>query len=72
MYGILNVSKSGMSSTQNKINVISNNIVNSNTAGYKKLDVEFQDLVRAGLSNNSTLPMMSMLQQELELKVRQR
>lgn len=53
MYGILNVSKSGMSSTQNKINVISNNIVNSNTAGYKKLDVEFQDLVRAGLSNNS-------------------
>lgn len=72
MYGILNVSKSGMSSTQNKINVISNNIVNSNTAGYKKLDVEFQDLVRAGFQIILTLPMMSMLQQELELKVRQR
>lgn len=53
MYGILNVSKSGMSSTQNKINVISNNIVNSNTTGYKKLDVAFEDLVRVGLSNKS-------------------
>ena len=28
MYGILNVSRTGMSATQNKINVISNNVVN--------------------------------------------
>lgn len=42
MYGILNVSKSGMSSTQNKINVISNNIVNSNTAGYKNWMLNFK------------------------------
>ena len=41
MYGILNVSKSGMTSSQNKINVISNNIVNASTSGYKKLDVGF-------------------------------
>ena len=34
MYGILNVSRTGMSATQNKINVISNNVVNANTTGY--------------------------------------
>ena len=39
MYGILNVSRTGMSATQNKINVISNNVVNANTTGYKKLDL---------------------------------
>lgn len=50
MYGILNVSKSGMSATQNKINTISNNIVNSSTSGYKKLDVGFEDLLRIGIS----------------------
>lgn len=50
MYGILNVSKSGMSATQNKINTISNNIVNASTSGYKKLDVGFEDLLRIGIS----------------------
>ncbi|MEN8076942.1 flagellar hook-basal body complex protein [Clostridioides difficile] len=53
MYGILNVSKTGMSASQNKINVISNNIVNANTIGYKKLDMEFQDLVRDSLNRDS-------------------
>lgn len=50
MYGILNVSKAGMSATQNKVNVISNNIVNVNTNGYKKLNVGFEDLIRSGIS----------------------
>jgi flagellar basal-body rod protein FlgG len=45
MYGILNVSRTGMSATQNKINVISNNVVNANTTGYKKLEVGFEDLL---------------------------
>lgn len=53
MYGILNVSKTGMSASQNKINVISNNIVNANTTGYKKLDMEFQDLIRDSLNKDS-------------------
>lgn len=51
MYGILNVSKSGMTSSQNKINVISNNIVNASTSGYKKLDVGFEDLLRTQITN---------------------
>lgn len=53
MYGIINVSKSGMNANQNKINVISNNIVNANTTGYKRLEVEFQDLVRESLNRHS-------------------
>ena len=53
MYGILNISRSGMSANQNKINTISNNIVNANTIGYKKLDVGFQDLLRVGISNET-------------------
>lgn len=53
MYGIVNVTKTGMSASQNKINVISNNIVNVNTTGYKKLNVEFEDLVRNSLNKDS-------------------
>lgn len=53
MYGILNVSRTGMAANQNKINVISNNIVNANTTGYKKLDMEFQDLIRESLNRQS-------------------
>lgn len=53
MYNILNNSKSGMSSHQNKMNVISNNIVNANTTGYKRLEAEFQDLVTETLYKDS-------------------
>ena len=53
MYNIMNNSKSGMKSTQDKINIISNNMVNSNTVGYKKIEVEFQELVMKSLYNNS-------------------
>lgn len=53
MYGMMNVSKSGMSSNQNKLNVISNNMVNATTTGYKRLEVEFQDLVRESLNIDS-------------------
>lgn len=53
MYGLLNVGKTGMSATQNKVNIISNNIVNVNTTGYKKLNVQFQDLVRTSLNKDS-------------------
>lgn len=53
MYNILNNSKSGMIANQNKINIISNNIVNVNTTGYKRLEVEFQDLIIESLYKDS-------------------
>lgn len=52
MYSILNISKSGMNASQNKVNVISNNIVNANTSGYKRVEVEFQELVRETLNRD--------------------
>ncbi|MBU5591057.1 flagellar basal body rod protein FlgG [Clostridium sp. MSJ-4] len=39
-------SKTAMIANQNKLDSISNNISNSNTDGYKKLDVRFKDLVQ--------------------------
>lgn len=53
MYNILHTSKSGMSASQNKIDVISNNIVNIGTVGYKRLEVEFQDLLMESLYKDS-------------------
>lgn len=38
-------SRSGLASNQNRIDIISNNIANVNTTGYKRLDVSFQDLI---------------------------
>ncbi|MGL5694919.1 MAG: flagellar hook-basal body complex protein [Peptostreptococcaceae bacterium] len=53
MYNILNNSKSGMSAHQNKMNVVSNNMVNANTTGYKRLEAEFQDLITESLYKDS-------------------
>lgn len=44
MYNIMNNSITGMSANQGKIDIISNNIANSQTVGYKKLDSGFLDL----------------------------
>ncbi|MGL6105047.1 flagellar hook-basal body complex protein [Romboutsia sp.] len=44
MYNIINTSKTGMQANQSKIDVISNNMVNVQTSGYKKLDMGFIDL----------------------------
>lgn len=38
-------SRAGLASNQNRMDIISNNIANVNTNGYKKLDVSFQDMV---------------------------
>lgn len=40
------VSKSGMIAQQNKLDSISNNVANSTTTGYKKVDVGFSDLLQ--------------------------
>lgn len=53
MYNMLNISVSGMGSTQHKIDLISQNINNANTGGYKKLDFEFQNLVNQTLKTDS-------------------
>ena len=53
MYNILHNSKSGMSASQNKINITSNNIANSQTSGYKKLDAGFLDLFTETLDRKS-------------------
>lgn len=46
MNGILNIGKNGLQALQNRVEIITNNIVNSNTPGYKKLDQSFQELIR--------------------------
>jgi flagellar basal-body rod protein FlgG len=42
-------SKAGMNANQERLDVISNNLVNSNTTGYKKVEVGFKDLLSQSL-----------------------
>lgn len=53
MYNIMHNSKSGMLASQSNIDVISNNITNAQTVGYKKLEISFLDLYRETLDRNS-------------------
>ena len=41
--------KTGMNSNQDKLDAISNNIVNSTTTGYKRIEVGFKDLLSESL-----------------------
>lgn len=52
MFYILNNSKSGMVAQQQKLDIISNNMVNVNTHGYKKLDSSFSSLFYKNLNVN--------------------
>lgn len=45
MFRILWNGKSAMNANQEKLDAISNNLANSGTAGYKKVDVQFKDLL---------------------------
>lgn len=45
-------SRSGMMATQEKLDSISNNVVNSGTTGYKKVEVGFKDLLTETLDRN--------------------
>lgn len=49
MYTLLYTNRSAMMAQQNKLDVISNNISNVNTIGYKKLNVQFEDLYNNSL-----------------------
>src|SRR3712207_7466039 len=42
-------SRSGMSAEMEKLNAISNNMANSTTVGYKRVDVKFNDLMQENL-----------------------
>ncbi|WP_411170363.1 flagellar hook-basal body complex protein [Clostridium sp. MB05] len=45
-------SKSGMNANQDKLDAISNNLANSTTMGYKKMEVGFKDLLTESLDRN--------------------
>lgn len=44
--------RAGLQSNQNRMDIISNNMSNVNTTGYKRLDVSFQDLVYEKIASN--------------------
>ena len=47
-------SKAGMNANQERLDVISNNISNVNTTGYKKVEVGFKDLLSESLDRLGT------------------
>ena len=49
MLATLWTSKSGLNANQEKLDVISNNIANVNTTGYKKVNAGFKDLISSSL-----------------------
>lgn len=57
MFRSLNVAASGMVAQETKLDTIANNLANANTAGFKRQDTEFEDLlyqnVRAATPNAS-------------------
>lgn len=53
MFFILNNSKSGMVAQQQKLDIISNNMVNVNTTGYKKIDSSFSNLFYRDINSKS-------------------
>ena len=50
MFRTLCTSKSGLNANQIKLDTIGNNIANSTTMGYKRVDVGFQDLLNESLN----------------------
>jgi len=54
MFNILATAKSGMNAYQEKIDYLSNDLVNSGTTGYKSTDVEFKDLLTESLNRKGT------------------
>ena len=50
-------SLSGLSASQQKLNVIGNNLANINTVGFKASSVQFSDLVSQSVGGSSANPM---------------
>ena len=54
MFNIFGTARSGMTAYQEKIDYLSNDLVNSQTTGYKSTDVGFKDLLTESLDRNGT------------------
>jgi len=54
MFNIFATAKSGMNAYQEKLDYLSNDLVNSSTTGYKSTDVEFKDLLTESLNRKGT------------------
>jgi len=54
MFNIFATAKSGMTAYQEKLDYLSNDLVNSSTTGYKSTDVGFKDLLTESLNRNGT------------------
>lgn len=54
MFNILATGKSGLNAYQEKLDYLSNDLVNNTTTGYKKTDVNFKDLVSEALKRQGT------------------
>lgn len=54
MFNIFATGKSGLSAYQEKLDYLSNDLVNSSTTGYKRTDVNFKDLVTESLNRKGT------------------
>ncbi|WP_238916520.1 flagellar hook-basal body complex protein [Clostridium sp. YIM B02555] len=54
MFNIFATGKSGLTAYQEKIDYISNDLVNNETTGYKRTDVNFKDLVTDTLNRKGT------------------
>lgn len=52
MYRILSTGKSGLTAFQKQLDLISNNISNTQTEGYKQLKVRFESLLADSIKNN--------------------
>lgn len=52
MYRILSTGRSGLAALQEKLDLISNNVANSQTDGYKKLETNFESLLNDSIKNN--------------------
>lgn len=55
MYDSINIAVSGMHAQQSKVEVISNNLANVNTTGYKKSSIHFEDLMSKEIQASRTL-----------------
>ncbi len=53
MYTMFYTSKTALSANQSKLDIISNNIANSDSTGYKKINMEYSDLVDEVLNRPS-------------------
>lgn len=54
MFNIFATGKSGMNAYQEKLDYLSNDLVNSSTTGYKSTDVNFKDLLTESLDRRGT------------------